>query len=362
MSEALWSAVDDQARAWRGIATFQRFASQLPRNSPQRLRGVPGVLQRIQAAGAGWVSGRPMRLGLMAPMFLESIPGLNAPAADADFEAWLEDAQRVEEAHRETIAWLRSRLPGYPMLPAPQLSPGTPITTVEFTWRLIWVPGERARGHQFEPVPTNAGRAMDVTKNQQESLDETARSLAVAFEASSEWSRLESATEALDREARSNLRSSRSRIRQRLTDEAIAAHEPHFAMPRDNYRQAVVEEEIAALSGTAREYAHAFDAADRLVETAASEVFGQLAAYGEPAIVTAPQEIDFNVGKDKEVSFNVLDDSWAEIGALIWLDDPLLPDAAHIMEVTWRVDAATGEAQRVAASILAGTGLAWRHG
>lgn len=41
-------------------------------------------------------------------------------------------------------------------------------------------------------------------------------------------------------------------------------------------------EALESLSGTAREYAEAFASVDILIERAASDVFGQLAAYGNP--------------------------------------------------------------------------------
>ncbi len=356
----LWEAIDQHATAWAATPAFDRFAAQLPRRAPQRQTGLPGLLQHLQAGG-GWVGSMPLRLGFTTPWLLEEMPGVDAVDLGVTLTSWLEDAQRVESAHRDTVAWLRSRLPGYPMLPAPQLAPGTPLTTEEFTWRLIWKRDERSRGLQMQPAPPpGVASALQVAEDQQRRLDESARALAGAFARTDEWGRLAAAADALDGNARANLRLARATLKQRLAADAVTAHEPRLAMPRDRYRRAVLSEEIEALAGSAREYADAFDAADHLVETAASDVFGQLAAYGEPSTFGRPQELDMEPGRPSAVSFALADDSWPETGMVVWVDDPLTPDAVHITGVSMNIDRATGVAQRVTGTVLTGTAAAWR--
>jgi hypothetical protein len=76
---------------------------------------------------------------------------------------WLTDAGRVEVAHRESIAWIRSRLPRYPGLLAPQLARDSPLTTPEFTWRLAWSRADLSSGLQFQAIPGRAGALLDAT-------------------------------------------------------------------------------------------------------------------------------------------------------------------------------------------------------
>ena len=91
----------------------RRFAAQLPRNSTQRSRGLPGLLQHVTASG-GLVASCPLRLGTNVPRMLSVVYG-GAPSVRPDvLKAWLEDASRVERVHRATVAWLRSRLSAAP--------------------------------------------------------------------------------------------------------------------------------------------------------------------------------------------------------------------------------------------------------
>lgn len=213
----LWEAVREQVPGWAATPAFGRFAAQLPRNAPQRQSGLPGLLQ---AVGAGRVSAQPLRLGSSIAGLIGWLQGLDSglrpDSLGKTWTSWLDDARRVDSAHRDTVAWLRSRMPGYPSLPAPQLARGTPLTTVEFTTRLAWIPGERARGLQFQSAPPSAAAALQATGQQRHRLDETARALAVAMENSEEWARLAAATDALDRDARSSLQHARAQLNQRL--------------------------------------------------------------------------------------------------------------------------------------------------
>ncbi len=132
-------------------------------------------------------------------------------------------------------------------------------------------------------------------------------------------------------------------------------------MRRDEYRQTALSEEINALTVPAQEYADAFDTADQLVETIASDVFGQLATYGEPATIRRPRDLDIQPGNPRVISFTHTDAGWPELGMIVWIDDPLIPDAVLITGYTVNVDAATGEAIRLVGTVLAGTATAWRR-
>lgn len=355
----LWTAVEEQATAWAVTPIFERFAAQLPRNASQRRIGVPGLLQRMQ------VGSHLLQLGSTAPFMLgqlpdlQGIPGPNSADVAERLPAWLEDARRVESAHRDTIAWIRSRLPGYPSLPAPQLTPGTPLTTVEFSWRLIWTPNERTRGLQFQPAPPGVGPVLGATEGQRRRIDETARSLIAAFESTDEWTGLLAASDALNSDARAKLKNARAKLRKRLADDAVTTHEPKLAMPRDKYRQVVLTEEIETLAGAARDYADAFDAVDRLIETSCSHVFGQLAAHGNPTTFTEIKDLDSEPGIPQVVAVTLTDESWPEPGMLAWIDDPLVCDALHITSVNFHQNVATGLRQRVTGTVLEDIAAAW---
>jgi hypothetical protein len=137
----LWQAVNDLSRTWADLPVVQRFAAALPRNASQRSTGIPGRLQEMEASGAQ-ISAQPLRLSIPLRM-MQHMPSLQTQPSPQEWKAWPELAVRIEAVHWLAVAWLRSRVPGYPNLPAPHLARGTPLTTIEFTDQLIWTREER---------------------------------------------------------------------------------------------------------------------------------------------------------------------------------------------------------------------------
>lgn len=355
---AVWQAVTQQAHAWAALPVVQEFARELPRNSPTRTSGVAGKLQQLQAAGAD-LAGTPMRLAQEVHMFSQ-LPHLDSdvPLDSKRWNAWLQTAARIEAAHRLTIAWLRSRMPGYPQLPAPQLAPGTALTTTEYTRRLAWQPGERAAGLQMKDLPPDATRPLQATSSQTRALREVARALAAALQASQPWQRLAAARQALNENSRRELREARTRLKRRLSKEAVDAHEASRVVLRHAYRSTVMEEEIAKLTGAARQFTDAFDAADQLVELAASDVFGQLALHGAPLLMQNVTDIDFAPGTPRHVHFSVHNDYWPNTGELVQVDDPLVADTCRLIRAT--IHLGSSAPTRMTAQILSGTAGLWQ--
>ncbi|MCZ7434762.1 hypothetical protein [Streptomyces sp. WMMC1477] len=316
----------------------------------------------MQAAGAD-IAGTPMRLTREVHIFGQ-VPHLpSGPSLDPNqWNAWLQTAARIESAHRTTIAWLRSRMPGYPQLPAPQLAPGTASTTTEWTRRLTWQPGERAAGLQMKNLPPHATRPLRATSSQVRALEESARALATALQASQPWQQLSAARQALDEESRKELRQTRARLREGLSDAAINAHEANRVLLRHNYRCTVLDEEIEKLTGPARQFANAFDAADQLVELAASDVFGQLALYGSPLLLQNVTDIDLEPGTPQNIHFSVHNDYWLNTGELIQIDDPLAADTCRLIATTvsFGPDSDAAPATRLTAQTLPGTASLWQ--
>ncbi len=355
-TENLWSAVRIQAAAWAVTPVFVEFARQLPRNASQRSEGIPGLLQRVQA-GVSVVGESPLRLATNLQLALTVMPEEQRELQK--HLQWFDTAQRVEGAHRLTIAWLRSRLPGYPNLPAPQLTLGTPLTTNEFTYRLIWAPGERGQGLQFREPPPEIALAIYDDEQQKGSVVTSSRAVAAALLRTSEWVRLARANDALDSEARQVLHKTRKRLRERLSPDRIDAFEPKLALGRDRYRDIAVAEELELLSGPAAEYVEAFDAADRLLETAASDVFGQLASY--PLSSLPCGDLEIQPGDPTVVVFTVDDvgPAMPELGMLSWLEDPLVPDAVQIVGSRFHWDGTGNATMNLTARLLRQTSIAW---
>jgi len=359
----LWRAVNDLALIWRKLPLVRRFAAALPRNAPQRSSGIPGRLQEMQAGG-GNISEFPLRLTrTVQHMSRMPTPFTQPPPPPQEWHTWLGTASRVETAHRMTVAWLRSRMPGYPNFPAPQLAAGTPLTAEESDYELVWTRAERAQGLQLQNPPPQIGHNLETTPADQRRLVDRTQSVALALEQSEEWARLNAATAALTGSARNQLRQARETVAARLSKAEIDAHSQNL-LARFNYRVAVLKEILSTLSGVPEEYTSAFDAANGLVNTAASDVFGELAIYGPPVSISEVQDIDLRPGTLQLVGFtrNMMVGTpgfrLLEMGQIIWLDDALVSDAVRLIGATFSMNS-LGGTERWTGVILPGTRRAW---
>jgi hypothetical protein len=359
---SMWRAVSDLSALWSQVPLVQHFAAELPRNAPQRSTGVPGRLQGIEAGG-GPISEHPLRLTRSIRLMLAvPNPFLDVQPSAAQWNAWFDTAMRVESAHRLTVAWLRSRVPGYPDLPAPQLAPGTPLTAEDYTHQLIWTHQEKTLGLQLQEPPIQIGHILQATQEQERTLIEGTRRLIVAIERTEEWERFASAAAALTDPARVELGQACSTLTERLSKERVDEYSP-LLLARFNYRVAVLGEVLRTLTGPAEEYAEAFGALNQLIEIAASDVFGQLAAYGPPATVGRPYDVDLRPGSFQLVSFtNSSADTNSpgplELGQILWLGDELIPDAVRLIGSTSTFSQFSME-ERWTGIILAGSSAAW---
>ncbi|XVV15715.1 hypothetical protein ACQP2X_15635 [Actinoplanes sp. CA-131856] len=353
---ALWQAVAEHASAWANLPVLLRFAAQLPRNAGKQSSGLPGLLQHVDAGG-GMVS-CPLRLGTNVPQMLPLVHGHASSVPQDVLKMWLEDANLVERAHRVTVSWLRSRLPGYPRLPAPHLARATPLTTNEFTWRLTWTREELVAGFQFQNPPVDPLQSLGATAQDAARASEAARRLAVALAGTEQWQRLQAADAALSLSDRTELVAARKVVADASKPNVVDAHEPYLAIPRDAYRQQVVDDAVGALMGPAREYADAFDGADRLIELACSDVFGQLAVYGTVAL-NGVTDLAAHAHGPGTVEFTVDDTIHLDTGSVVWLDDPLLADALYLTGFNLRVDHVIGARIRATGQVLFGSAAVW---
>jgi hypothetical protein len=358
----LWRAVSDLSLTWRQLPVVRQFATVLPRNAQQRSSGIPGRLQELQAGG-GNISEFPLRLTRTVQLMSRMpSPFPQATPTTQEWNTWLGTARRVEIAHRITVAWLRSRLPGYPNLPAPQLARGAPLTAEEADYELVWTRDERAQGFQFQNPPSQISHILEAAPAAQHRLVGGTQSVATALEQSGEWSRLNAATSALTEFARTQLGQAREAVAAQLSKAKIDAHSDNL-LARFNHRVAVLKEVLSTLSGVAEEYASAFDAANGLITTAASDVFGELTIYGPPVSISGIHNIDLRPGTLQLVSFTREMDSTAgfrllEMGEIIWLDDVLVPDATRLIGTTVSMNLLAGT-ERWTGVILPGTRNAW---
>lgn len=354
----LWGAVYDQATVWSRTPVFERFASNLPANAPGRLTGVQEALQNLNAAGAR-IDAKPLRAFSFITLMLGQVPAPVAPSED--LAAWLPDARSVEAAHREFIAWLRSRLPNYPMLRVPQVTRDTPLTTSEFTWRLSWRRADFSNGLQFLSTPRNVTGLLGASEEQGKDLDRTTRAVSAAFARTDEWQNFVETAAVLEASDWEELAAASKTLRLEIKPELIDAYEPHVAVRRNEFRESAMAAALDALSGIAKEYAEAFAAVDALIETAASNVFGQIAAYGSPTVFEQVSEIDIESGVSPRVHFTLNDVSFPKLGMLAFVKDEMVMDAMFLGTITLSHYEGSGTSFRVTGDMLKGSGAAWRN-
>lgn len=362
-----WKAVWQLADAWSETSIVQQVAAELPRNQGLserlgRARGIPALLEYFESAVGGLV-GNPLQYGSRYPA-LEAAPelvGFGRPQVDeSDWTRWIEQTQRLESAHQNTLGWFRASLSGYPLLRAPQLAPGTPYTTHELTSDFIWSREELASGLVTMPAPPDVAELLGADRQSARRIDEACRELVAQLNQSDTWVHFDQASAALDHRAKKELHAARKELTARLTDDQLAKHEAELAVPRAEYRAHVTHDVIQSLTGAARLYADAFSAAHSLLSLAACDIFGQLVMYGEPWSVpitdlATPRPGEAIVEFTTPGAIDVI----LACGQIIWPSDSSIADAVRIESKTLSFEQTNESYCLFEAQVLLGTAAAW---
>lgn len=357
----LWSAVRELAASWGTTPTVRRTMASLPRNAlglDKATRDpLAHLLQELRASASGVL--HPLALGTRVRFLLSQ--DLIHPQTAVRPEAlreWLDSASAVEAAHRETLAWYRSRTAGYPLIRAPQLARNSSYTTLEYTPEFIWTPRERDRGLQFAMGP----RALAPRLGAENAwlIAQATRNVLQELEVSAEWITFSEASDALDSDAKSALRSARLELTRLLDERNIDDHEPHFAWRRTEYRSSTVAAVVESLEGAARDYAQAFSALQELLQLCTTDVFGELVAYGDPKEVRASM-LEFPGPDASIVEFTAPDADPISFGTgqLVWLEESLVRDVVRVEAMTMSFDDVQDMTFSFRARILDGTREAW---
>lgn len=356
----VWRAVEALASAWRNSPAVRDFARELPRNSAQRSLGLSGLLQEVAASASPFFQ-HPLLLGSKLRWAAGQLPGVDSESL-AQYPSWLDAADRVEFAARLTVAWVRSRLPRYPQLLAPELAPGGPLTTDEFTFDIVWRREDRKRGMQLRNPPPDIGAALQADDLLGPALESATRSLASRLRATEEWTRFGVATESLQDSDREELRAVWRGAKRRLAPAEIDAYEPNLAMRRAEYRRAVVDESTESLSGASRDYASAFSAANSMVDRAVVDVLGQLACFEVRTLRV--QNVEVSPGPPRAVRFEAADDDIEVVllrpGELAWLDDSVVRDAVFVTGTSFSWSGTGTSTTTFDGELLSGSATAWR--
>lgn len=366
-SPNLWRAVWNLAELWSRTPLVKGFADTLPRN--QRLEnrgdqaiGMHALLQHLEAGAGMMMMMQPLMLGSRVPVLLDQ-PMIHsgAPVVDqGEIAEWLTMASQIEAAHRMTLAWLRSRLAGYPLLRAPQLAPGTPLTTFEMTTEYIWTKEELAGGLHLTAAPPGHADLLGASANAAKELDEAARYLVRSLEGAPAWIRFHDSLTRLDEVGKAALRDARRDLTKRLAAESIDDYEKDLAWPRAEYRSYTVAEVVGSLTGSAREYADAFTDVHELLTLVACDVFGELALFGEPW-PTPVLNLEMPEPGHPMVAFEGPDSAGLFLapGQVLWLANESVTDAVRIEAKSIAFDV-EGVRSRFKARVLIGSGEGWQ--
>ncbi len=354
---SLWMAVHNLAERWAQTPAMIAMAADLPTNAPHKAGlGSATVTARIQdmKAGAGALFSCPFHYAdaVTAARDHPFFPTGPEPVVDdATLNRWLAHAANVQRAHLVTHSWLRSRLPGYPMLRIPYLAPDTHLTMDGPYGGHPWEPGELKLGLQLAQMPPVAAKFLGAAPFEQVQFDNALNQLSRALKETPEWRSFDHARAQLTSADHAELATAKRDLRQTIA--TLLSTNPTIGQAHTSI-QSFAHETTATLSTNARSYCQAFDRANDLLHRAACEVLGQLAAYGSPRLV-APTKIDVPARGIVRLD---ADDAWLiDCGAIIHLDDPLFPNALQVREVTMRFDQLDLRPSTITALVLEGTSV-----
>jgi hypothetical protein len=328
MSRDLWAAVESLATTWQTSGTVQRYAEVYSDPNHSLGRRLREILSGVSA-----IQGQRLRLAHL----LRISPEHDSFAAEPGAAEFLQRGDRLARAFLWTVEWWRSRLPGYPCLPTPQLVRDGPMTTRELTLRVPWLDELRRQRLQLTPAPPAVADLLEIPSPP---LDEAARVVGAALERCPPVRTLAQAEAALTSSDRAALARARSTARAALRPEQFDAAIGDLALDRLNYREVVVAEALDSLRDGARHYADTFRAVDRLIEQGAA-LFSQAVVSG-PAPRVGPvlrcERMHAGSHDWTEVVVPEACGLLAELGDVMMFDSPALPYAMHVEGITLKIE------------------------
>lgn len=350
MNSDLFRTVATLSAAWRKSPVVDKYVRPIAAARRRTDRSIATQFVEELYAGAGSIAQQPLLLARLSRPLLDSrMFHLPDPGRE-----WLEAGERVAESTILTAAWLRSRLPGYPNLPVPQLAKGSALTSDEWSLRIPWRHQDLMSDLQLRAEPPGVG---DLLLDRSNVLPEPARTVCASLQRSSQFQRLAEARSALADDDEAELRRAVAKSGERLSPAAIDSHEPRLVFPRLQYRETELDIGVAELQPVARSYANAFSACDRLINDVMA-VHSQLVTQaGLLPIDDVTDLILTPHDRDKMVSFVSTGESaffHTHLGTIVRLNHVLVEDAVYVEGISLRFDG-TGETVTIRGRVISGT-------
>ncbi|WP_155976732.1 hypothetical protein [Nocardia sp. 348MFTsu5.1] len=335
-----WSATSKLAKRWRTSRVVQMFRAELPQN----IRNGEPLECMSNLTRNGYADSHPVQV-------YRAIPEMGIPI-DARIQTFLAASNRVDRGVSMLTAWVRSRLPGYPHLKAPQLASGTYYTMQDNSFDVPWFPEMVAAGLENDPAPRQINTELGIRGHA------PARELAAAIRTTISWQAFAAAATKLNSDSTSELVAAQTRLSERLTQDRLADIEhddPRLLLKR---RKALTDSVIDDLSGSAADYARSFNQVNEEINLVVTHIFSQLLAFGLPRRMGGTDRLELLPGRPARVTFHTSD--LLRVGRLYWSDDPLVTDAIHVDTVTFGDSAVHGITYSCSGTILHGSASAWR--
>jgi len=340
----LWTAVDDLVDCWVGSPHVGGIRAELWKDldSSEALRPLQVMALR-----------EPQNIRSMPLAVFKAFPhmGIELTPRDRQFMA---HSEAVEKAIVYLMWAARSKLPGFPMIAAPQLAEGSRLTMDNFT--PPWTRAALRFGFQYRDFSPTINAAIQVN-----SAEPLARLLA-AFNTLPSWRAFKAAHECLTPAVRSELVAARRLVAERATDEndatEIDSGDPWMRIKR---ARASADEIIAELAPDAMTYAMAFDRVNDEIDLVIANVITSSIAFGPPDTLAGVVGLNMLAGQPLRVTFRLEGVDLAQTGRIYWTNDSLVTDALYIEGFRYADDQIHGSRFAFDATVLVGSNTAWRE-
>jgi len=289
----VWESSEDLAALMRtspDIEALQRiFDRESTHNAEQpHERAVSEYL-----ASMGMLRTRPLLFALHAPQLPPTPmpgPGFEDLLRVDGFVEFLERGQRAAGALLSLVEYIRSRLPGYPDLPVPDLRPQAPRVDMDGLLdqgSMPWPMAVRNRSIESHGPPAAGLRGVD-----DEQWSARSESLLGQLRESTVWQAFDAAATTLSRDDREMLAAACLRFDEHTELATIHAQAGGLLMRQLEYRRAALAEARETVIGAARGYLDAFAAVDHLIDQAAA-VISDRSVYAHLIAVPASADVSW---------------------------------------------------------------------
>lgn len=252
------------------------------------------------------------------------------------------------------LTWaVRSLLPGYPTMPAPQLARDSYHTMNNFF--PPWSREIMRAGVQYQNIAQDIDRLLGI------SGAATVSSLQGAFQTTQSWTAFNTRHEALTPALRAELLAARRTITEQMSiensNEEMNPGDPYTPL---NRARLTTETVIASLSAEAQDYAKAFDNVSGEIDRVVAAIIPQLVAFGPPEALSTAHDLEITATQPPVVAFKLNGNEFAQQGQIYWTNDTVIRDALYVEAARMAHDHVHGGRFGFEAVVLTGTHAAWR--